>query len=236
MLDFLMELEKVLKIWPDNVKWSIVQISDKSKCKIPHVVEYLSDALGKSLDVHDPMTFNEINKAFTILRDRYRPEIEARRLKERQEVESAIESYDTTMRKVRIMESTRNWRSAYKTLNYFYGIHYKKLPAEMKVNLCNECLRLGIKEQINFQELSQWLKRGIQHLISKPSEETIEDALDFLDAYGDYFLSEPRGKGEHFLTNLFLMLKPSAMEFDLSDKLNEVAGELKLTAVMDVYL
>ena len=63
MLDFLMELEKVLKIWPDNVKWSIVQISDKTKTKIPHVVDYLSDALSKSLDMHDPMTFNEINKA-----------------------------------------------------------------------------------------------------------------------------------------------------------------------------
>ena len=151
-------------------------------------------------------------------------------------IATAIESYENILSKVRTMETMKNWRSAYKTLNYFYGMHHKKIPNELCVNLCNECLRLGIKEKINFQELSQWLKLGIRHLISRPCEDSVEDALDFLDAYGDYFLSEPRGKGEQFLTNLFLMLKPSAMEFDLSDKLNEVAGELKLNAVMDVYL
>ena len=82
MLDFIIELEKMLKIWPDNVKWSIVQISDKTKSKIPHVVDCLTDALGKALDVHDPMTYNEVNKAFGVLRERYRPEIEARRIRE----------------------------------------------------------------------------------------------------------------------------------------------------------
>lgn len=236
MLDFLLELEKVLKIWPDNTRWSIVQIADRTKAKVPYVVDFLSDVLGKSIDVHDPLTFNEVNKAYTLLKERYRPEIEAMKERERLEIQSSIDAYEQTMNKIRIMETTKNWRSAYKTVNYFYGIHHKKIPVDLRVNLCNECLRLGIKESINFQELSQWLKRGIQHLISRPSGDSIEDALDFLDAYGDHFLSEPRGKGEHFLTNLFLMLKPSAMEFDLSDKLNEVAGELKLEAVMDVYL
>ena len=236
MLDFLLELEKVLKVWPDGAKWSIVQIADKTKAKVPYVVNFLSDVLSKSLDVHDPLSFTDVSKAYTLLKERYRPELEAMQLREQQEIQKSVDAYEQTMTKIRVMETTKNWRAAYKTVNYFYGIHHKKIPTDLKVNLCNECLRLGIKENINFQELSQWLKRGIQHLISRPSGETIEDALDFLDAYGDYFLSEPRGKGEHFLTNLFLMLKPSAMEFDLSGKLNEVAGELKLESVMDVYL
>lgn len=236
MLDFLLELEKVLKIWPDNVKYNIVQLADKTKAKVPYVVDFVSDILGKNLDVHEPMSFNEVNKALALLKDRYRHEIEAMRQQEQVKIQASITAYEQTISKVPIMEITKNYRSAYKTLNYFYGVHHKMLPMDLNVNLCNECLRIGIKEQINFQELSQWLMRGIKHLISHPSGETIEDALDFLDAYGDYFLSEPRGKGEHFLTNLFLMLKPSAMEFDLSSKLNEVAGELKLEAVMDVYL
>ena len=59
--------------------------------------------------------------------------------------------------------------------------------------------------------------------------------LENLDAYGDYFLKEPQGRGEQFITNIFLTLKPSAMEFNLTPKLNEVAGELQLTAVMDVF-
>lgn len=236
MLNFLLELERVLKLWPDNVKWSLVDIAEKTDSKVPHVVECISEVLNKSLDVHEPLTYNEVNKAHMVLMDRKRPELEALKQREKLAVQKSIDSFAQTMDKIRIMEITRNWRSAYKTLNYFYGIHNTRLPVEDKVIICNECLRLGIKEQINFQELSQWLKRGIQHLLSSPSTTSIEDALDFLDAYGDYFLSEPRGKGEKFLTNMFLLLKPSAMEFDLSVKLNEVARELELTSVMDVYI
>jgi len=236
MLDFLLELERVLKLWPDNVKWSLVEIAERTNTKIPHVVETITEVLNKSLDVHEPLTYNEVNKAHMILMDRKRPELEALKLREKQAIQKAVESYQGTMDKIRIMEITKNWRSAYKTLNYFYGINHALLPLDYRVEICNECLRLGIKEQINFQELSQWLKRGIQHLLQKPSTDSIEDALDILDAYGDYFLSEPRGKGEKFLTNMFLLLKPSAMEFDLSVKLNEVARELELTSVMDVYI
>lgn len=236
MLDFLLELERVLKLWPDNVKWSLVQIAEKTNSKIPHVVDLITEVLNKSLDVHEPLSYNEVHKAHMILMDRKRPELEALKMRERQAIQKSIESYQSTMDKIRIMEMTKNWRSAYKTLNYFYGINHTLLPLDYKVEICNECLRLGIKEQINFQELSQWLKRGIQYLLGKPSPDSIEDALDFLDAYGDYFLTEPRGKGEKFLTNMFLILKPSAMEFDLSGRLNEVARDLELTAVMDVYI
>ena len=72
--------------------------------------------------------------------------------------------------------------------------------------------------------------------MDSPSRDSVEDALDFLEAYGDYFLTEANGKGEKFLTNLLLRLKPAAMEFDLSPKLNEVAGDFKLTEVMDVFV
>lgn len=236
MLDFLLALERLIKIWPDNVKMSLVEVAERTQTPVPYVVECITEVLNKGIDVHDPLTFNEVNKAFVLLMDRNRGELEALRQREKQAVAMAVDAYDQTKAKIRIMEASRNWRAAYKTLNYFYGLHHSRLPSELKIDLCSECLRLGIKESINFQELSQWLKKGIQHLMTRPSSEAIEDALDFLDAYGDYFLAEPKGKGEKFLTNLFLMLKPSAMEFDLSEKLNVVAGELQLTSVMDVYI
>ncbi len=236
MLDFLLALERLIKIWPDNVKMSLVEIAERTNTAVPYTVDCVSEVLNKAIDVHDPLTFNEVNKAFVLLMDRNRGELEAMRQREKQAVAMSIDAYEQTMSKIRIMEASRNWRAAYKTLNYFYGLHQARLPNELKIHICSECLRLGIKESINFQELSQWLKKGIQHLMARPSVDAIEDALDFLDAYGDYFLAEPKGKGEKFLTNLFLMLKPSAMEFDLSDKLNIVAGELQLTSVMDVYI
>jgi hypothetical protein len=236
MLDFLLELERVLKLWPDNTKWSLVDIAEKTDTKVPHVVDYICEVMNKNVDVHEPLTYNEVNKAHMILMDRKRPELEALRQQEKQAIQQSIEAYHQTKEKIRIMEMTKNWRAAYKTLNYFYGIHQQRLPLELRVDICSECIRLGMKESINIQELSQWLKRGVQELMNKPSPDSIEDALDFLDAYGDYFLTEPNGRGEKFLTNMFLLLKPSAMEFDLSVKLNEIAKDLELTTVMDVYI
>ena len=234
MLDFLIQLEKALKLWPDNTKLSIIDLADQTGSDVPRVVQFLTDALGKTMDVHDPMTFNEISKAHSIMIEKNRPELEERKRREEAAMIKAIKSYDHTMEKVRIMQSGKNWRSAYKTLSYFYGVHEHQLPKELKVNVCDDCLRLGIKGNINFQELSQWLQRGIRVLMSGNGADVIEDALDFLDAYGDYFLADK--KGEKFITNLFLALKPSCMEFDLTPKLNEVAGELKLTSVMDDIL
>ena len=69
-----------------------------------------------------------------------------------------------------------------------------------------------------------------------PGRDAVEEALDFLEAYGDYFLTEANGKGEKFLTNLLLRLKPAAMEWDLSPKLNEVASDFRLIEVMDVFV
>ncbi len=236
MLNFILELERTLRIWPDGVKWSLVQIAEQTSTKIPHVVEYLTDAMTKNPDVHDPLSYNEVHKAYIVLKDRNKGPLEAYFEAERAAVQAAIESYDQVMDKVRAMELAKNRRAAYKTLNYTYGNYINQLPAEIKVRICSDCLRIGIKEKINFQELSQWLQRGIQHVMEQPGRDGVEEALDFLEAYGDYFLTEANGKGEKFLTNLLLRLKPAAMEFDLSPKLNEVASDFRLTEVMDVFV
>lgn len=236
MLDFILELERTLKIWPDGVKWSLVQIAEQTGTRVPQTVECLTEVLSKNPDVHDPLTYNEVHKAFLILRERNKSQLEALSEKEKRAAQGAIDAYEQVMERVRLMEMAKNRRSAYRTLNYTYGNYLNLLPSEIKSRICDDCLRIGIKEGINFQELSQWLQRGIQHLMDSPSRDSVEDALDFLDAYGDYFLTEANGKGEKFLTNLLLRLKPAAMEFDLSPKLNEVAGEFKLTEVMDVFV
>tara|TARA_B100000902_G_scaffold391515_1_gene442293 strand:+ start:359 stop:1069 length:711 start_codon:yes stop_codon:yes gene_type:complete len=235
MLDFMLELEKVLKTWPDDTKWNLVQIADLTHSQVPHVVEYVTDALNKSFDIHEPVSFAEMSKAHAIIQERLHADLEKRRRREQQEVEKSVSQYKLLKLKVSKMETTKNWRAAYRTITYFYGLHKNRLPNSYVVEICDNCLRLGIKEKINIQELSQWLRCGIRTLLKSSSQEVVEDALDFLDAYGDYFLKEPNGRGEQFITNIFLTLKPSAMEFNLTPKLNEIAGELKLTAVMDVF-
>lgn len=235
MLDFMLKLEKTLKTWPDNTRKNLIQIADMTSSQVPHVVDYITEALGKSLDIHEPLTFSEVSKAHAILQEKLHLALEKRRDEEKHAIAKSIELFHHTMNKVQKMEVARNWRGAYRTLSYFYGIHKDRLTGDLIVSICDNCLRLGIKEKINIQELSQWLRTGIRTLLKSSSPEVVEDALDFLDAYGDYFLKESGGKGEQFITNVFLTLKPSAMEFNLTPKLNEIAGELNLTSVMDVF-
>lgn len=234
MLEFIFALEKLLKIWPDNVKWTLFQISEQTHMQLPHVVEFITEGLNKSIDVHEPLSYNEVNKAFNNLRDMRRTDIEKYRQREAEASQKAVKLFHTAMEKIRLMQTAKNWRSAYLTLNYFYGLHKERLPDHIMIAISNEAIRSGIKASINFQELSTWLTRGIRTLLKVPSSENIEDALDFLDAYGDHFLNEPTGKGEQFITNIFLTLKPTAMEFDLMNRLNNVAGELRLHTVKDV--
>lgn len=235
MLDFMLELEKVLKTWPDNTRLNMIQLADMTRTPIPHAVEFVTESLGKSIDIHEGLTFSEMSKAHAIMQEKLHKALEKRRREERLEIEQSLQLFESMMAKVGRMERSRNVRAAYRTLSYFYGIHKSRLPSEHIVTICDNCLRLGMKESINIQELSQWLRTGIRTLLKSSSYEVVEDALDFLDAYGDYFLKESRGRGEQLITNIFLTLKPSAMEFNLTPRLNQIAGELNLPAVMDVF-
>ena len=42
---------------------SLVQIAEQTNMKVPYVVEAICDALCKSIEVHDPLSFNDVNKA-----------------------------------------------------------------------------------------------------------------------------------------------------------------------------
>ncbi len=234
MLDFLLELERVLKMWPDNVKWNLVQIAEHTRTKVHLVVDSVSDVLNKTIDIHEPMSYNEVAKAHALLLERNRSALESRRREEMHAIERALDSYERTMEKVRLMQATKNWRNAYRTLSYFYGNSKERLPTDIIVAISDDCLRLGQKAEANFQEMSQWLRVAMQCLLTSPNRDVIDDALDLLDAYGDYFLAQPAGRGEMFLTNIFLALKPAAMEFNLTPRLNDVASTLNLTRVMDV--
>lgn len=235
MLDFMLNLEKVLKTWPDNTRWNLVQLADMTRTPIPHVVEYITECLGKPADIHEAMTFAEMSKAHAMIQERLHPALEKRRRDEKVATEKSLQLFEVMSDRAKKMEISGNARGAYRTMSYFYGIHKNRLSREIVVTICDNCLRLGIKEKINIQELSQWLRTGIRTLLKSSSSDVVEDALDFLDAYGDYFLKESRGRGEQLITNIFLTLKPSAMEFNLTPRLNEIAGELNLTAVMDVF-
>lgn len=207
MLDFICELEKVLTKWPQNASWTIAQVADATSSTVPQVVDILADSLDRELEVHESISFMEAEKAFAILRDRMQPQLLARQQRQLQCRERAIRAYDVTMDKVRALLAAKSIRSAYKTLIYYVGRHEKDLPEDVLINLYGECLRLGSKADANMQELSQWLRKGVSACLSIGTIEAVEDAVDFVDAYAETFMSSGEGPGSRLINNILDSLK-----------------------------
>lgn len=206
MLDFICELEKALTRWPETATWTLAQIADQTATGVPQVVDYLSDTLDRELEVHETLTRAEAVRALEIISDRISAQLAARQKHLDDLRDRAIRAYDQVQEKIRVLQAGKNWRSAYKTLSYYVGCYEKDLPKDIMIELSSECLRLGIKSDANLQELSLWLRKGIEACTIIGTQDALENGLDFLDAYAPHFMRDGDGRGrrllEHALENL----------------------------------
>ncbi len=202
MLDFICELEVLLNKWPDHDQWTLAQIADYTKTSVPQLVDFMTETLDRELEFHETLTREETLKVLEILKEKMKEPLEARRKQILALRQKAIDAYEQTTEKIRVLLLTKNYRSAYRTLSYYAGRHEKDLPPEMTLEICGECLRLGVKSEANLQELSQWLRKGIAASLQLNADESIETALDFLDAYGAYFTEDHEGRGRKVLAGV----------------------------------
>ncbi len=220
MLDFICGLERVTEVWPEGSKKEFIEISEATETPLPRVVESLSDALDKHLDIHEPLSLSEVRKALQILKQKYRNQLELREKRERLKRENAINLYDAVMEKARVLCAGKKWYAAYKTVSYFGGKHHADLPRDLIISICDECLRLGIKGNANMQELGIWLKKAIKSTMAIKTRENIDEALDIMDAYADHF--ESSTQGQKILESVQVPLNLQVEEFNLAEKLNQV--------------
>jgi hypothetical protein len=228
MLDFICELERVLSKWPDAASWSVAQIADYTGTGVPQVVDFLSDTLERELEVHESLTRTDGVNALAILKDRMSVQLAAREKRLAVRREKAIRAYDVTMDKVRVLLGEKNGRSAYKTLSYYVGRHEKDVPDELLLSLCGECLRLGQKSGANLQELSQWFRKGVAACLNSGSQESIEEAFDFIDAYSELFVDDGTERGRRLISNVLDSIKVQAESFNLTPQLDTLAKDLGL--------
>ena len=228
ILGFFTAFETLISDWPADEKRPLTDISERIGFNLPQIVEYLSDVIDKAGDVHEPISRKEADKGLLLLKQRKRADIEAHERREQKAREKVIAAFDATMDKVRKLQSGQNWYSAYRTLSYFAGVNASYLSSDTMLNICNDCLRLGIKSEVNFQELGRWLNKGIEISLQTGTPDSFEDALDFIDAYGDYFLADARDRGEAFLNRILGGLNRPAINLGKLDRLDAVAQELKL--------
>lgn len=221
-LDFIDAFEDLVRSWPADEKWPLTEISGRTKTKISLVVSYIMEISDKEIDIHDPLTYKEADKLLNIFKSRMRIEIEANQERLSRMRDRAIQAYDLAAEKVRIFQVEKNWYAAYKTLSYFCGEQEANLSPDTLLSICSECLRLGVKANVNLQELSQWMQKGIRLALAQGNIEAFEDALDFFDAYSGYFLTEPSGKGKRLISSILAHLNVSAADMGMTQKLNEI--------------
>ncbi len=232
MLDFICELERAVVKWPENATWTLAQIADYTSTGVPQVVDFLSDTLDRELEVHETLTLAEAHQALGLLRERMATQLAARERRMAERREKAIRSYDLTMEKVRVLQATKNWRSAYKTLTYFVGRSEKDVSDELLLLLCGECLRLGIKAEASMPELSIWLRKGVAACLNAGSPAAIEDAIDFIDAYGDAFrgaATDESERGNRLIGSVLASVKMQAEILNIAPQFEVMVKDLRMT-------
>jgi len=228
MLSFLERFDRFVADWPDNTKWTISQIAEHTVTDVPTALEAISASVDKFYDIHEPLTRREAENALCALRGRLQHQIEAQRRQFQLKCSQVSRSYESLMDKIRCYQKEKNWRHAYRSLTYFIGKNADYLSDEQKIEIYNDCLRLGIKSNSSVQELSQWLRSGIYLLLRQPSESVLEDALDFLDAYADYFTDGNSPSGMKVIEALTNQLIEPAYQFGMTPRLTGIISNLNL--------
>ena len=65
------------------------------------------------------------------------------------------------------------------------------------------------------QEIGQWFRKAVEAAILSGSPLVLDDALDFVDAYGEIFASDASGVGAKILKNALTILEIPAIDCNL---------------------
>jgi hypothetical protein len=206
MLDFLDRFQSVVADWPEGEKLSFHELAIRTRTPIPHVIEIICMGLSKNLEVHDAISRKDADNTINNLKHKLRFEIEAQERRKASQREKADDAYKRTMEKVAEKMRDKNAYSAYRTLSYFAGIQEEFLCRETMISVCNDCLRIGFKAGVNKQELASWLQKGVKLCLSADHEESVEDAKDLIETYGDDFASDGDAKMAAFIEGMKAMI------------------------------
>lgn len=226
MIDFISKANEVLSASVANDKWSVYKFAEATETSLPHLLQYLNEALDKEVDLSSTLSLCDLNEALENLRKNYKVQLEEFQKKKERTQKKSLKAFDILMMKIRKFQVEKNWIHAYKTLCYFTGQHAEDLPKEYATTLYSELIRMGIRAEINIQELSRWLQKGVAIAMSYQSQDGVAEALDFMDAYGEYFLSEKSGKGTLLFGSILSAIEEPAARYELWEEYKELVNKL----------
>ena len=227
MLNFVLEFERVVGRWPDNSPWTIAQIADYTNSSVSTAVDAISTSLNREFDLQETISAAEGRQVLACLKDRMSRQLEARDRKIQSDRDAAMRAYDLTMDRIRVSQQAKDWRTAYKTLIYFVGKYEKNIDQHLLVTLCGDCIRLGQKAACNVQELGQWFRKAIESAAFSGNADAVEDAMDFVDAYGEIFSEDQSGVGFKIIKNAMIVLEIPCLDFNLSSQWQQLNTQLR---------
>jgi hypothetical protein len=216
MLNFVLELDRVISRWPENAHWTVAQLADYTNSPISVAVDAVSTTLNREFDLHETISQSDGKQILVALRDRLSRQLEQRQRKIQADRDAALKAYELTMESIRVSQAAKDFRTAYKTLSYFVGRYHKNLDVPLLVSVCGDCIRIGQKSGANVQELGLWMRRAINAAALSCHQDNIEDALDFIDAYAEPFSQDKSGIGAKILQTAVTTLQSPAFECNLA--------------------
>ncbi len=215
MLEFVQALTGLVAGGDGSTRWDVSEIARLCDHPCHQVFEYLTVALGDDIDVREPISRNMLLQVLVVLKEKTRPQFILKQKRILAKQEKAHKSYQVIMAKVRASQRDGEWRKAYRSLGYFASDSAQDLPADLRLTIYNDCLRLGIKARTNLQDLCGWLRLVVDIAVQDASEERLRDALDFVETYQGAFLDDTSGVGGKLLDNIVTPLRERASNYDL---------------------
>ncbi len=226
MIDFIYNLHEQLPVLTEKSAFTVEEIARATSTAIPHVIQYLSEGLGKDVELNQSITSEEAQRVLEALSLSNRPLMEERERLMAQRRAYATACFERSMEKSLHMQSAKNWHGAYRSLHYLAGQYEKDLPVELLVTTLSEAIRCGIKAQTNIQELGQLLQKAVGYAMGTHSRQGVEDALDLVDAYGEFFFQENTGRGPLLLGNILAVIEEPAARFELWETYKKLVDRL----------
>jgi hypothetical protein len=226
MIDFIYRASDILSSLSAHDKWTVHRLAEVTETSLPRTLQYLTEGLGKEVEITGVVTSQELAEAMALLRRRYKEQIEERERRRAMASQKAARAFDSVMRKILSMQTEKRWSHAYKTLCYFAGQYDGELPQDYSTTLCSELIRMGLKADINIQEISRWLQKGVSICMGQQSREGVAEALDFIDAYGEFFLNDDSGKGPLLLGSILAAIEEPAARYELWEEYKTLVNQL----------
>ena len=223
LIKFVTNFENLLSKWHTDQKMSYKQIAKQTDTDLRVIMEYLSDSLTNTTDIHELLSFKEAKKSFNTIKQRINCVIdEYYKALDRYKLISK-DCYKRTVVKINKLEEEQKWYHAYKSLVYFYGLNEKYLDKTTIIDICNRALNLGNKAHVNFQELTKWINKGIEAYLTEEKDllPSLEGAIYFVDAYKQNLIISDKQRGEHFINSMLDKIQTLASKKGLIQPLQE---------------